>query len=662
MRYHDIQLTGSLSVTGSLSIPNHPNTGSATALTGSIYHDTTDGIIRVYNGTQWQVVGEQTASAAGGGAAGSTDIEYLLIAGGGGGGAYDGGGGGAGGYLSSSISSVTSGSSFTVTVGSGGAGQVTSTQSQGGSDSSIAGATISTITAVGGGKGGGYTGAFYGASNGGSGGGGTYAVITTGGSGTVGQGNDGGDGDGGTNAGGGGGAGSAGGDATSSVGGSGGSGLSSTINGTSVARAGGGGGAGYPAGGGSAGSGADGGGNGGANSAGTAGTANTGGGGGGSQDTASPPNNAGGSGGSGVAIFAYPTSSASGIGGIKTTRSDGYMVHTFNSSGTLSIAGAGEQTLANGMLYQTVLYTGNGANTAGGKVVTGMNFQPDMLWVRNRSLTGENWALVDVTRNNGGNILYHNLVNQEQAGSYFTFNSDGFDVNTNNLNVGSSNYVAFAWKVGGTPSSNTDGTITSNVSANTAAGVSIVTYTGNGGGASSIGHGLSSQPNLVIFKRRDASQNWFVFYRPDGGNTTIFEGLNNSNASLSTSYTLFQPQSSTLSTSGTTADFNGSSRTYVAFCFHSVPGYQKVGNYTGNRPTTVSVNTGFAPRFVMIKCDAAGEDWIIVDSTRGDEVVYPSKNTTDAYSGVSLTSTGFEVHDTGLANTNGANHVYLAIA
>ena len=329
-------LNGTTTTSGSFNVPNHPSTGSIpNPLTGSLFHDDTDGILKIYTGTQWQVVGEQALPVVG---PASADIEYLLVAGGGAGGnTYSwsvdgGGGGGAGGLLSSSLSSVQSGSSFTVTVGAGGS-QATNAQGGAGVDSSIAGATISTITATGGGGGGGYSTSTGG--NGGSGGGSTNAAAA--GSGTVGQGNDGYGGIG--NANGGGGATQAGGVDQSPNGGQGGSGSLSYITGTATGYAGGGSGGSdsststYTAGG------YGGGGRGAAPGAaliGGNGTANTGGGGGGGSANDSYSN--GGAGGSGVAILAYPTASISATGGERTFFND-RVAHTFNSSGTFSVGG-----------------------------------------------------------------------------------------------------------------------------------------------------------------------------------------------------------------------------------------------------------------------------------------------------------------------------------
>jgi len=320
-------LNGNTTTSGSLTLPRHPISSSITnPNTGSIYHDTTDNVVKVYTGNAWETVGAQTAPSSG---LASANIEYLVVAGGGGGGDSTNattGGGGAGGLLSSSLASVVSGSSFTVTIGAAGAIDNT------GGDSSIAGTTISTITALGGGQGSGEYLNVEPAGNGGSGGGGGNGG-SAGGSGTVGQGNDGGDSLYGGRGAGGGGAGAAGSNSPSDSGGNGGDGLQSNITGTATYYAGGGGGAGSSGAGVAGTGGQGGGGNGEYRNTGnaTAGTANTGGGGGGAFTAGAT------SGGSGVAIFAYPSASINGAGGIVGDAGNGRKYNQFNSSSTLKI-------------------------------------------------------------------------------------------------------------------------------------------------------------------------------------------------------------------------------------------------------------------------------------------------------------------------------------
>ena len=342
MIHENIELTGSFNISGSFVLPNHVNTASLVEETGSMYHDQVDGVLKIYTGTQWVVVGDQSGSAA----ADPTNLEYLLIAGGAGGAIQHGGGGGAGGYLSSSLNSVTSGSSFTVTVGGAGAGGIYSSGNASGTDGvdSSIGATGITITAAGGGGGSSYATQTVPGSGGSGGGGGNQTSGTqSGGSGTAGQGNNGGDGStSSTNypSGGGGGAGAVGGNASAGVGGSGGIGKRSNITGTLTYYAGGGGSATYQ--GGTPGTGGQGGGATGVSAGNTNGnnaTTNTGGGGSGGNGGSGYY---GGSGGAGVAIFAYPTGSINGAGGIIGTTSSGNKYNQFNSSGTLTLGGASD--------------------------------------------------------------------------------------------------------------------------------------------------------------------------------------------------------------------------------------------------------------------------------------------------------------------------------
>jgi hypothetical protein len=281
--------------------------------------NSTQGILEIWNGVQWQNI------------TGNYAVEYLLVAGGGAGGGAGGfgnaGGGGGGGLLANSTT-VTVGTAYPIVVGAGGA----TFAAQGANTTGLS------FTAVGGGGGGNNAG------NGGSGGSGGGAargddgVPKTGGSATSGQGFAGGNTNGTTGsaygAAGGGGAGAVGQDGQQFGGGSGGSGLASSITGTSVTRAGGGGGAGGDNSG-SGGSGGGGAGGGGVVANGVAGTANTGGGGGGIKAGGAQTN----FGGSGVAIIRYASASQRGTGGTVTSYSDAgitYFVHTFNSSGTFT--------------------------------------------------------------------------------------------------------------------------------------------------------------------------------------------------------------------------------------------------------------------------------------------------------------------------------------
>ena len=471
MIHEDIQLTGSFQASGSFNAPLHAGTGSALQETGSIFNDTTDNFLKIYDGNNWLIVGLNTASLP----IPVADIEYLVVAGGAGGGGW-GGGGGAGGLLSSSLSSVESGSSFTVTIGAG----ATATGRSGGNyvaggdgtDSSVAGTTISTITSTGGG-GGGYFNNNVGRDGGSGGGGGIRSSNGTvaGGSGTTGQGKDGGLGAGNsTNSpysggGGGGGAGAVGSDGQSSgyyYGGNGGDGKQSNITGTPTYYAGGGGGhtdgrtVNAP----SVSSGGQGGGGNGGRYGGSSGatnaqdgTANTGGGGGAAYGD-SPYGLAGG-GGSGVVILAYDSGSVNGAGGIVGDAGNDRKYNQFNTTGTFKVGSTSDFSIVTNSLEVhldagnfasrgTSTWTdlsGNGRNfTANNGPVLGNNFYYD--------LDGSNDYFGDVSYQVNDYMTIMTWIKPDSLVS-----SDGvIDINTSGNSGGfalgsrSDNNIGFTWR------------------------------------------------------------------------------------------------------------------------------------------------------------------------------------------------------------------------
>lgn len=453
MRYENIELTGSLDISGSFIVPKGPNLPSV-GKTGDLFFNTTDKRLHEYRvGDGWSDLATQTSFTSG------LSLEYLVIAGGGGGGSY--GGGGAGGYLSSSLLSIGTDSTITVTVGSGGAGSGNSYSTEGtsGVDSSIASATgtsFTTVTSIGGGGGGDN---LDGADDGGSGGGGSDGPTdNTGGAGTVGQGNDGGDGtfsDPHYMGGGGGGAGTAGANATTSAAGDGGDGLASSITGTSTTRAGGGGGVRYNTSGTWGDGGTGGGGTGGtwggsttAISSNTVGTENTGGGGG-----------AGKAGGSGVVILAYTTgsddTSAQAAGGIKGDAGNGKQYHQFSTSGTLTIASRSELNIVTDSL-EVHLDAGNFASR-GTSTWTDLSGNARNFTANNGPVLGSNFYYdLDGSNDYFGDVSY-------QVNDYMTImtwikpdslvSADGIvDINTSGNGGGfalgsrSNNNIGFTWK------------------------------------------------------------------------------------------------------------------------------------------------------------------------------------------------------------------------
>jgi hypothetical protein len=335
--------------------------------------------------------------------------------------------------------------------------------------------------------------------------------------------------------------------------------------------------------------------------------------------------------------------------------------------------------------FNTVTYTGKN----GSRSVEGVGFEPDFVWIKDRSTTNFH-VLFDSVRG-GGNYLNSNATTAETDGTanygyISSFDSNGFslasgslgDDNVNNLN---NDYVAWCWDAGsGSPVSNTDGSITSTVKANTAYGFSVVTYTGNDAIAT-VGHGLSSAPDVILTKNRDAVTSWRVYH--SGTDATAPEDyhmdLDGMIARTSTGTWNSTAPTSSVFTVNAQNEVNGNATDHVAYCFHSVSGYSDFGSYTGNGSSTgPTITTGFKPAFVMVKSastnDGGNGNWIMYDNTRSPSVssitqrLYADLSNaegTNALYDIEFTDTGFQLKD-GTANigsnTNGTTYIYMAFA
>jgi hypothetical protein len=282
----------------------------------------------------------------------------------------------------------------------------------------------------------------------------------------------------------------------------------------------------------------------------------------------------------------------------------------------LNTANLPAPTIKDGSEYfNTVLWTGNGTTN---HAITGVGFQPDFVWGKRRNGAFSH-ALFDRIR--GGNKrLVSNLANAEDTLSEYikSFNTDGFTLGTDaNLNLNTGTYVAWNWLAGGAGSSNTNGTITSTVSANPTAGFSIVTWTGNGTAGATIGHGLGVKPSFFVVKCRNLTGcNWDVYHSAYGATKhTILNGTN-SVTTYSGFFNNTEP-TSTLITLGSDREVNQSGATYVAYCFSEVEGYSKFGSYTGNgNANGPFVYCGFRPAWVLVKTTNSAQDWMLLDAAR----------------------------------------------
>lgn len=327
----------------------------------------------------------------------------------------------------------------------------------------------------------------------------------------------------------------------------------------------------------------------------------------------------------------------------------------------LSSANLPAPTIADGKEhFDIALYTGDG----GSQNVRGFEFQPDFAWVKERATT-EWHQLYDALRGTGA--LFSNDTSAELTLSGISFLSNGFTASdTFRTNQRGLTYVGWAWNAGGSTVTNTDGTITSQVRANTTAGFSIVGWTG-GGVSGTAGHGLAQAPEIYIYKNRSIAANWAVAFTLIDGSLD-FMYLNLTNAAGNAVQGL--PTSSVISLNAGAGDVN-SGQNYIAYCFHSVDGFSKFGTYTGNGSADGPfVYTGFRPAFVMVKRTNSTGNWNILDTTRSPyNANFPLllANTSGAEIAVSTfidaTANGFKFRTTGTDfNTTGGTYIYMAFA
>ena len=374
-------------------------------------------------------------------------------------------------------------------------------------------------------------------------------------------------------------------------------------------------------------------------------------------------------------LFAY---FADGSGGVSSTISVNFgqrpfaytpptgfvALNTFNLPNSTIVAGNKQM--------DATLYTGNGGSLT---VTNAGGFQPDFIWTKVRSTSGQH-VLNDSVR--GANkTLYSSLTNAEQtntAGTGITaFNSNGYTLGTQISGTGDTNgngstYVAWQWKAGGAAVTNTAGTISAQVSANTTSGFSVVTYTGTGS-AATVGHGLGVAPKMIIVKNRNNGATDWAVYHANLTSASFYLWLNSTQAQASSAIVWNNTApTSTVFSIGTGSQTNGSTNGMVAYCWSEVAGFSKFGSYTGNGSADGPfVFTGFRPRFVLVKCSSSADNWSINDSSRDtynawNARLYPDlSNAENAGGAGDFLSNGFKLRSAS-QNTNGATYIYMAFA
>ena len=324
--------------------------------------------------------------------------------------------------------------------------------------------------------------------------------------------------------------------------------------------------------------------------------------------------------------------------------------------------------------FNTVLITGNATDP---RSVTGYGFAPDLIFGKMRS-GNANGGFFDKVRG-ATKFLYSNQTDAEgtTANTLTSFDSDGFTIGDDNSNFyyNGSSFVYWGWRAGGTSgSSNSDGSITSTVSANTTAGFSIVSYTSNGSASQTVGHGLGVAPNVIISKNRTNGTstygNWIVYFSslPTANDKKLL--LNSSSASSTTNeWGDTDPTSSVYSVhTGGDGATNHSTDNIIAYCFAEKKGYSKFGSYTGNSSTDGTfVYTGFKPAFLIIKKYSDTSNWMIYDDKRegynvdNDHLKVNQVDQEGVSDDLDLLSNGFKLRTSG-SGENSGNFIYMAFA
>jgi len=318
-----------------------------------------------------------------------------------------------------------------------------------------------------------------------------------------------------------------------------------------------------------------------------------------------------------------------------------------------------------GKYFNAVTYTGNGTTQA----VTGVGFQPDFTWIKDRN-AGYDHQLFDINRgvlktlqtdNTGAEVTY--------ANSLTSWAADGFNLGgANGTNINGYNFVAWNWKANGSGSTNTAGSITSTVSANTTSGFSIVKWTGTNT-TGTIGHGLGVAPALVIQKATGTAATWTIYHASLGAT----KYLDFSTAAAYTSSLAWNntAPTSTVVTVDQYANYGTGSQ--IAYCFAEVAGYSKFGFYTGNGSADGPfVYTSFRPAYVMIKSSTVGGSaWVVFDNKRNtfnvvDKYLLPNASDAEAsFTGIVLdfTSNGFKIRGSqSTVNNNSDTYIFAAFA
>ena len=356
-----------------------------------------------------------------------------------------------------------------------------------------------------------------------------------------------------------------------------------------------------------------------------------------------------------VAAGTYTDSNGKGL--FKYQPPSGFLALCEDNLPTPTIKDPGEH-------FKTVLWTGDSNS---GRSITGVGFQPDFVWYKWRS-SADSHGLFDSVRGATKRLRSNGTDAESTTSGLISFDYDGFSLGTDSsANLSGGTYVAWCWKAGGAAVSNTDGSITSQVSANQDAGFSIVTAT-MVSGVKTIGHGLEKTPKFIITKQTNGTTGWYCYHSALGATKNIRLDLSNAEATSSSIWNDTKPTSSVF----TMGSGFGNSESYVAYCWAEIEGYSKFGSYVGNgNADGPFVYCGFKPAWLMIKRTDATQNWPIIDSSRDSVNVANRRlfaNLSDIEDQgipnfVDLLSNGFKCRDSNVSyNASGGTYIFAAFA
>ena len=333
-------------------------------------------------------------------------------------------------------------------------------------------------------------------------------------------------------------------------------------------------------------------------------------------------------------------------------------------------------TITNGAAYMAAT-TWTGVNTSAAitisNAVNGVSFQPDLVWGKPRSLAYSH-SLSDSVRGANKRLQSQSTAAEDTNLTYgytSSFNSDGFTTSAGatdneNWNTTGATFVAWQWKAGTTSASNTNGSITSTVSAGATQGFSVVTYTTPASGTFTVGHGLGVAPSFIINRIRTIANNWYCYHVSLGNNTEIVLNTTAAATSAAGDWNSTTPTSTVFSMGSGWAG----SYSMVSYCFAAVAGYSAFGSYTGNGSADGPfVYTGFRPRWLLLKNTGGVASWYCLDSSRNtynvvDAVLVPNSSQAEvAITSVDFLSNGFKLRTTTTdINGSGTTYIYACFA